>query len=75
MARRFDPPPPRWPDWGWNRSDRRDYARLASMLGPRLLPVRPVGRKAPHVKGQLALWAGAPSVGPGLAMGEEVTSP
>jgi hypothetical protein len=44
--------------WGaWDsRNDAADYGRLARELGPRLHPARPAGRKALHIRGQIALW-------------------
>jgi hypothetical protein len=51
---------PRFAGWANARNDVADYGRLAELLGPRLLPVRPVGRKPPHVPGQIPLWGGPP---------------
>jgi hypothetical protein len=64
----------RFPGWGKGRNDAADYAKLASLLGPRLLPVTPDGRKALHIPGQIPLWAGAPRIGPGLEVDEEATT-
>jgi hypothetical protein len=49
---------PRFPGWGNARNDARDYAQLRETLGPRLLPVRPVGPKALHIPAQIPLWSG-----------------
>jgi hypothetical protein len=47
-------------DWGNARNDAADYGRLANLLDPELelRPARPVGRKPPHIPGQLSLWGG-----------------
>jgi len=49
-------PGPRWSGWGNDRNDAAVYGRLASLLGPRLHPVRPLGRKARRIKGQIPLF-------------------
>jgi hypothetical protein len=51
-----------FPGWANARNDVAAYQRLAKTLGPRLLPVRPAGRKPLHVPGQISLWAGGPPV-------------
>jgi hypothetical protein len=49
---------PKWPGWASQRNDAADYARLAAVLGPRLHPVRPAGRPALHISGQIPLFPG-----------------
>jgi hypothetical protein len=57
----------RFSGWGWSRNDAADYARLAVALQGPMRPVRPADKPVPHIRGQLALWAEAPWVGPVLA--------
>jgi hypothetical protein len=50
------PPPPRYPNWGWNRNDAGDYAQLAAALRRGMRPVRPAGKPVPRIPGQLRLF-------------------